>query len=123
MEGDDLSRSDPFSFYGRNEPMFTTPIPWNTRTTTVIAVPSIDVDPKLNFPGNRAARPTEKEIIQNRLTEDARRFPETGQIRPYYGPEEITRSRYVNVNPPENNLRDGVSNRFVKIDLPNISSI
>uniref|UniRef100_A0AC34FQ08 Uncharacterized protein n=1 Tax=Panagrolaimus sp. ES5 TaxID=591445 RepID=A0AC34FQ08_9BILA len=125
MEGDDLSKTDVIGGipYGRTEAIFTTPIPWNPQTTTIIGVPSIDIDPKLDFPGNRASRPTQKEIIWNRLTEDARRFPEKGQIRPYFGPEEITRSRYINENPPENNQRDGKSHRFVKIDLQNSSTL
>uniref|UniRef100_A0A914QIM0 Uncharacterized protein n=1 Tax=Panagrolaimus davidi TaxID=227884 RepID=A0A914QIM0_9BILA len=125
MEGDDLSRTDVIGGipYGRTDAMFTTPIPWNTQTTTIINVPSIDIDPKLDFPGNRAARPTQKEIIENRLIEDARRFPEKGQIRPYFGPEEITRSRYINENPPENNQKDGKIHRYVKIDLPNSSTL
>ncbi|KAE9552125.1 hypothetical protein FO519_004661 [Halicephalobus sp. NKZ332] len=126
MEGDDLSSSDVIGSrqWGMDiERSFTTPLPWNEQTTTIVSVPQIDIDSKLTFPANQGAKLSDKEIVWNRLSETAMKPPEKGQIRPYFGPEEITRSRYVNVNPPPNNIRDGMTDKFMKIDLPNTSTI
>lgn len=42
-----------------------------------------------------------------------------GDIRPYVGPEEITRSRYD--FPTQYNIREGTQHRLVKIDLSNVN--
>lgn len=49
MEGDDLSSSDVIGSrqWGMDiERSFTTPLPWNEQTTTIVSVPQIDIDSK-----------------------------------------------------------------------------
>uniref|UniRef100_A0A7E4VCD2 DUF148 domain-containing protein n=1 Tax=Panagrellus redivivus TaxID=6233 RepID=A0A7E4VCD2_PANRE len=126
-EGDDLSQSEPTHSRLDYGPLvakeYTTALPWYLETTTVVTVPKIDVDERLMYPAERDGE-TALARTREALSEANLRIPQRGQIRPYFGPEEITRSRYTNENPAGTNIRDGTGkSRFVMIDLPNTSTI
>ncbi|KAI1727045.1 hypothetical protein Ddc_04328 [Ditylenchus destructor] len=131
--GDDLSENDPIGHiqFGKTVNMeFTTPAPYlyGTQTTTVIGVPLVDVSVRptdVNSDGRGLVgrfigsgfNPTSERIVFP--TEQRRE----GKIVEYYGPEELTGSRYRQLDEVHQRENGGTSgrgpNRYVKMELLN----